>query len=272
MTKNYYMKNKELMIVESDFNYRGFFSYVLQVLSNLYVADLHNKELLVNLKTPYNNYNEIFWNNYFYQPFKLKKSEYENYNFFNKKMWFDGHLSIKPILTPDIIKICNFLTKKYINIKEHILEKKNLFIKDILKTNNYASLHYRGTDHVMDSEILPRNIYFDIINNNIKNYEKFLICSDDQSFINEVNRIFKSEKIVSYPSNRSNNGLPIHLNNQHFKYKTGEDVLIESLLMAESKFLWRTVSNVTHFSIFKNENLKYKNLDEHLYEKYYEKY
>jgi hypothetical protein len=258
-------KNKELMIVDCGDNQRGLFSYVLQVVSNLYVADLENKELLVDLHTtPYNNPNENCWTNYFHQPFRLKKSNYDNYNFFNRNSWFDNHLTIKPILNDSTIKICNNLIKKYINIKEHILQIKESFKNDVIKTENYASIHYRGTDHALDCEILPKEIYFESIEKNIDKYEKFLVCSDEQNFIDEVVLNFGCDKIVYYPSIRSHSGIPIHYNNENFKYKSGEDVLIESLLMSESKFLFRTVSNVTHFAIFKNENLKYKNLDEHL--------
>jgi hypothetical protein len=268
------MKNKkELLIVDSETNKRGLFSYVLQVVSNLYVADLENKELLVDLHTtPYNDIGENCWANYFNQPFRLKKSDYNDYSIFNRKAWFDNHLVIKPILDDNTIKICNFLINKYISIKTDILDIKNCFKKDIIKTENYASVHYRGTDHVVDCEILDKNIYFQNIEKIINDYDKILICSDEQNFIDEVVLNFGCDKIVSYPSIRSNSGAPIHYNNENFKYKSGEDVLIESLLMSESKFLMRTVSNVTHFAIFKNENLKYKNLDEHLYKKYYEKY
>jgi hypothetical protein len=264
---------KELMIVDSGSNQRGLFSYVLQVISNLYISDYQNKELLVDLHTtPYNNENENCWSNYFHQPFRLKKSDYSKYNKFNRNVWFDNHLKIAPILNENTIKICNNLIEKYINIKEHILEIKESFKKNVLKTENYASVHYRGTDHVLDCELLPKEIYFESIQKNIDKYEKFLVCSDEQNFIDEVVLNFGCDKIAYYPSIRSVSGVPIHYNNGNFKYKSGEDVLIESLLMSESKFLFRTVSNVTHFAIFKNKNLGYKNLDEHLYEKYYEKY
>lgn len=267
------MESKELMIVDSGANQRGLFSYVLQVVSNLYVADSENKSMLVDLHTtPYNNLDENCWTNYFYQPFRLKKSNYGDFNIFNREMWFDKHLSIKPVFDKNTKNICNFLINKYIQVKQHILDIKDIFKNDFIKTENYAAIHYRGTDHVVDCEILDKNVYFENIQKVINDYDKILVCSDEQKFIDEVVLNFGCDKIVSYPSIRSNSGLPIHYNNENFKYKSGEDVLIESLLMSESKFLMRTVSNVTHFAIFKNENLKYKNLDEHLYEKYYEKY
>ena len=267
------MENKELMIVDSGANQRGLFSYVLQVVSNLHVADLENKSMLVDLHTtPYNVSDENCWTNYFYQPFRLKKSNYNDFNIFNREMWFDNHLSIKPILDKNTKKNCNILINKYIQVKQHILDIKDSFKNDFIQTENYASLHYRGTDHVTDCEILDKSVYFENIQKVINDYDKILVCSDEQNFIDEVVLNFGCDKIVSYPSTRSNTGDPIHYNNENFKYKSGEDVLIESLLMSESKFLMRTVSNVTHFSIFKNENLEYKNLDEHLYEKYYEQY
>ena len=156
--------NKELLIVDSGTNKRGLFSYVLQVVSNLYVADLKKQSMLVDLHTtPYNNTDENCWTNYFHQPFRLKKSNYNDFDIFNREMWFNDHLPIKPILDKNTKKNCNFLINKYIQVKQHILDIKDSFKNNFIKTQNYASVHYRGTDHVMDCEILDKTVYFENI-------------------------------------------------------------------------------------------------------------
>ena len=122
---------------------------------------------------------------------------------------------------------------------------------------------------------LLKNYYYNALDKIINIYDKILICSDEQFFIDDVKKHYNNSKIINYPCTiRSLNKQPIHLStiNEHKNispYYIGEDVLIESVLMAESKFLIRTVSNVTNFSIYYNNNLKYQNLDEHLYDKYY---
>lgn len=265
----------ELMIIDSGYHLRGLFSYVLQVLSNLHIIDLENKFSLVDLHTtPYNDKikGSNVWTYYFKQIPNTKKEDLHLFKKITRNVWFDNNLQILPILDQNVNIRCNELIKKYIIIKDHIIEKKNNFIKDILQTNNYFSIHYRGTDHIQDSEFVDKKYYYEQIEENINKFDKALICSDEQSFIDEVISYFGKEKIVSYPSFRSLKNDPIHFNNLGFEYKSGEDVLIESLLMADSKFLIRTISGVTLFSLIYNLNLKYKSLDEKFYERYREKY
>lgn len=261
----------ELMIIDSGYHLRGLFSYVNQVISNLHVADKENKFALVDLHTtPYNDPSRgtNCWTYFFKQIPNLNKKDLHLFKKITKKVWFDNRLDIKPILDIELIKRANELIKKYIFVKDDIINKKLEFRNNVIETDNYASVHYRGTDHIQDCEIIEKQKYYDNIQSIINNYDKILICSDEQSFIDEIELLFGSKKIVSYPSIRSKDNNPIHFNNTNFKYKSGEDVLIESLLMSEGKYLIRTISGVTQFSLYSNLDLKYKNIDEYLYDKY----
>lgn len=264
----------ELMIVDSGYHLRGLFSYVNQVISNLHVADKENKFVLVDLHTtPYNDFNKgsNCWTYYFKQIPYLNKEDLYLFKKITKKVWFDNGLDMNPILNTRLIKRANELIKKYIFVKDHIINKKNEFQNNVIKTNNYASIHYRGTDHIQDCEMLDKSLYYDNINSIIDKYDKILICSDEQSFIDDLILVYGSDKIIAYPSFRSTNKTPIHFSNNGFNYKNGEDVLIESLLMSDSKFLIRTTSNVTAFSIFNNIDLKYKNIDQIYHDHYKQK-
>ena len=96
-----------------------------------------------------------------------------------------------------------------------------------------------------------------------------MVCSDQQDFIDKATNMFGTNKIVSYPSIRSTSHVAVHYNNNGAKYRTGEDVTIESFLMSESKYLIRTCSGVTHFSIFNSHDpeFKFTNIDEIYYGK-----
>ena len=73
-------------------------------------------------------------------------------------------------------------------------------------------------------------------------------------------------KICSYDAIRSNNNEGIHYSvGLSAPYKMGEDVLIDSLLLSHSAFLIRTVSGVSFFSLYYNENLEYKDIDSHIW-------
>ena len=250
----------------------GLFSYVLQVISNLHVAEECGMDLYVKFTN--NPYTEEkgsnTWDYYFTQPFGITESQVSQYIGYLKDDWFFGNLKCgNPILTKEVITRTQELVSKYIFPKPHILSKKDRFISDYIQTDNYASIHFRGTDHIIDAPTLNKQIYVDNIQNIFNSYEKILVCSDEQPFVDEVKMLFGANKIVSYPSIRSTSKIPIHHNNIGQKYQTGEDVLIESLLMSQSKYLIRTVSNVTHFAIFNNKHLQYKHIDDlNLYTKF----
>jgi hypothetical protein len=257
---------EELMIVDSGYHLRGLFSYVNQVLANLYIADKEGKALAVDLHhTPYNQNDKgsNAWKYFFQQPFNLKNEDLENIKNIKREVWFDGNLSIPPIFDNDLRIECNRLIKKYIKIKSNILDLKNDFKKLYIKTSNYASIHFRGTDKGSEWIILEKDFFYSKIEKMYNDYEKILVCSDEQEFIDESKKKF-GDKIVAYPSFRAKFNSPnsmIHFNNKGFEYKSGEDVLIESLLMSEGKFLYRTPSNVTQFSIFNNIELLYENVE-----------
>ena len=265
----------ELMIIDSGHHMRGLFSYVFQVISNLHIVDLKNKFALVDLHTtPYND-PEIganAWTYYFKQIPNTKKEDLHLFKKTNRSVWFDGKFEISPLLDNETKIRCNELIKKYIIVKDHIIEKLNNFLKNKIQTENYASIHYRGTDHVKDEGGVDKQMYFDSLQEIIHLYDKILVCSDEQEFIDEITSKFDLNKIVSYPSFRSKNKEAIHFNNYGVKYKSGEDVLIESLLMSKGKYLIRTISGVTQFSILSNLDLKYTNIDKNFYEQYKEKY
>jgi len=49
-------------------------------------------------------------------------------------------------------------------------------------------------------------------------------------------------------------------------YMRGEEVLVESLLLAHTDFMFKTLSNVTNFTLMYNPNLEYCNIDFHFLE------
>jgi hypothetical protein len=269
--------NNEIIIIDGGPALRGFFSYVNQVLSNLYIIDKTNKKGIVDIHTsPYHDKNlgSNAWLYYFHQIKNVTKEEFNNCTNITRQIWIEGNLRNHAKLNIETINKFNYIIKKYIKIKQHILDKIQNFKINTIKTDNYASLHYRGTDHSQDCPILTKDYYYNTLDKIIDKYDKILICSDEQPFIDNLKSYYNTDKIINYPcSIISSNNQPIHLSviKEHniSPYYIGEDVLIESILMAESKFLIRTVSNVTNFSIYYNPKLIYQNLDEHLYEKYY---
>lgn len=269
-------KNNSILVTLGGFRNAGLFSYVGQVIGNLHVADLTDTPMWINIHdSPYLEKERGLncWDYYFEQPYGLTKEDLVGKNVLEHE-WFEGGIRnlCTPYLTNESIARARELTKKYIRPLPIIKEKIEKFKNEVIQTESYGAIHFRGTDHFYNNlpgdahPIIPQKVYFEYIKKLLNNFEKVLVCSDQQDFILNSSNIF-GNKVVSYPSFRSSNQLAIHYNNEGIKYQTGEDVVIESYLMSYSKLLIRTCSGVTHFSIFNsNENtFKFVNLDDIYY-------
>jgi hypothetical protein len=271
----------KLMVIDSGVHERGLCSYILQAISNLHVSNLTGIKAYINYHASVYNDPKIglnMWDYYFEQPFGINYEDLKNYKNIDTKIWFDGHIHFHKhkLFTEETRKIANDIITKFIKVKPHIQKIIDDFKTDFIKYENYAAIHYRGTDgHIKDiTEWLtpPKSLYFSAIPQMLERYDIVLLCSDEQPFIQECKEKY-GDKVIAYNSTRSIDGSPnsgIHLNgnNRNFKYKSGEDVLLESLLMSQSKFLVRTPSNVTRFAIMSNLQLKYVNIDKD-YNPYY---
>jgi hypothetical protein len=267
---------KKLLITNGGSRNAGLFSYVGQVLGNLHVSDIQGLDMWVNI--PHSPYLETergnnCWDYYFEQPYNLSEDNIKDYDIVDEKEWFDGKLdTITPNFTDETVKRARELTGKYIKPKQHIAEKINKFKEEVLKTDSYSAVHFRGTDHHYGTPdgtfpIIPWSVYFDYMQQLLARYEKVLVCSDQQNFVDEAIKTFGADKVAAYQSVRSTNHIAVHYNNEGAKYRTGEDVTIEALLMSDSKYLIRTCSGVTHFSIFNahDPDFKFVNIDEIYY-------
>lgn len=266
---------KELLITRGGYRNAGLFSYVGQVIGNLHVSDERGIPMWVDIHdSPYSD-SEVgknTWDYYFKQPYGITEKDLGDYNIQLDTEWFEGKLdTITPNFTDEIVARARALTKKYIRPVDHIYK----IIEDFKKQNlpkAYGSIHYRGTDHHYGTPdgtfpLIPFSYYFSYIEQLLSKFDKVLVCSDQSNFIDESIKEFGQDKIAAYNSIRSNSHLPIHYSNAGNKYKTGEDVVVESFLMSQSKYLIRTCSGVTHFSIFNahDPEFKFVNIDEVYY-------
>jgi len=273
-----YTKTDMLLITNGGSSLRGLFSYVAQVIGNLHVADLQQRAMYVKIpSSPYWNplKGNNCWDYYFKQPYEIDENYFSLFNTQFEAEWFGGRLNtIAPDLNSDVISRAKELTKKYIAPKDFIRCKIDQFKLTQIQTNDYAAIHFRGTDHYRGAieqsmPIIPQAIYHQYIEQLLKSFSKVLICSDQQDFITNTIQQF-GNSVIYYPSIRSSDehDQAIHYNEKIIdKYSAGEDVVIESYLMSESKYLARTCSGVTNFSIWNNQDPEFKfiNIDELYY-------
>lgn len=156
------------------------------------------------------------------------------------------------------------LIKKYIKIKQSVLEKVIEFKKNKMNEEILIGVHVRGTDKKTEYPFKQIEIQDyvdkikDIIEKNNKKY-KIYIASDNNEAIIKISEIFGKEKIAAFPSTRMQKfygPTPICLSDKINKKKHGEETLIEMLLLAECEYIIGTDSNLTAAASYFNPNSK----------------
>jgi hypothetical protein len=247
--------------------YAGLMSYFIQVIANLHVVNNTHDKLYVkfdeNMRYQDLRRGKNVWDYYFEQPFDFIKEEVER-AVKTKGVWFENNLAIPSRLTADVRHICGELIQKYIKLKPHVQKKIDEFI-ELNKQNGdkILAVHKRGTDHITDAPILPINEYFKSVDMYIKSYDKLLLCTDEEYTVDEFRQRY-GDKLITYNSIRSveRNNIGVHQSiGLANPYVMGEDVIIETYLMAYSDFLIKTVSNVSNSALLINPEIKYVEID-----------
>lgn len=201
------------------------------------------------------------WNRYFIQP------ELETNSAF--RMELVGATYDYSLLIYDIDKVIlhryKEIVQKYIKFRPHILNKVDLFCSKEF-VGKVAGIHIRGTDSFFDSgrPNLPLSYFEKLIETKLKDYTKILIATDTVNIVEKLKEKFGS-KIISYDS------IKLGIDGQHqslhegavrdLNIDTGEEVLIESILLSRCDLLLRQQSNITTFSIVLNPDIKIHQFD-----------
>ena len=166
------------------------------------------------------------------------------------KLWSITGTSIEKEHRKEVYK----LIKKYINVKDNILQRVEKFKNIKMNSELLIGVHVRGTDKKTEYPFRQLTIdsYADEIRkiiqkNSDKNY-KIYIASDNNEAIIKIADIFGKEKIVAFPSTRMPNfygSTPICLFDKIEKRKHGEETLIEMLLLSNCGYIIGTDSNFT---------------------------
>lgn len=167
-----------------------------------------------------------------------------------------------------IVDIATFDTKreyvhKYVSeivIKEHIQNKINEFVNKNFKGKKVLGIHVRGTDKWEETltqtyDYSKFENYDELIQKEIGNYDKLFICTDSKQALNYFKKRYGN--VVYYNAYRvlSHLGKGIHFIRGN--YSTGEDVLIESVLLSKCDKLIITDSNVAVAALYFNPKVPY---------------
>lgn len=248
----------------------GFFSDFFAALNNLLWCEKNGKTPVIHWgeesryyqKEGYNGQTNV-WRYYFEPVSELEPEPTDP----------ESHSYIAPNadLVPGIFETaCQYLLKgnrrqniqafieKYVKVNSIVQEKIDDFYNAHMKGKTTIALHLRGTDKY--KEIDPVNIseILAYANSYAKQYPsyQFLVCTDEEDILQEAIKSLDG-KVIYYDSCRSKNGKPLHLSpGEYSRAKLGEEILIETMLMANSDMLIHTCSNVSYAALFFNSQLK----------------
>lgn len=149
------------------------------------------------------------------------------------------------------------IIKKNLKLLPHVSEKLESFYNENFVGKKVLGLHIRGTDH---PDKLPMDSYIEKIKKHIDQYDVLFVTSDEQSRVDFIKKEF-GDKVLLYPTFRSQNHQPLHYQSSHNynKYFIGEEVIIEAYLLAKTNFLLCcSASNVNFFVRSLNKDLGYE--------------
>lgn len=237
---------------------QGFFSNFLAVLPNIVWAKKHGRAPVVFWDKhslyydPAYTDTENVWE-YYFEPISSAEctDQYPYRRYESPDMqfipWRKGELCFDDALRATY----HAIVEQYIQIKPHVQKKIDDFYAEHMYGKITIGIHLRGTDKVTEAkQVSPRKILKKA--NKLakalsqKGYEcQFLVATDQQSLLNEAKKILKWP-VIYYDAYRSQNHIALHYQrNIPSKYKLGEDIVIETYLLAACDHFVHTRSNVS---------------------------
>lgn len=237
----------------------GLFSNLLYVLNHLLIADRLHMTPVVDMKNFSNLYNEKKKINgtlnswlYYFEPvskYTLDEVYKSKFVVFSSEEIF----KTQSVSYKKNYKNLQIVFKKYIKIKKEFLIQADKFIKKNNIGKHTLSVHWRGTDHkVLPGHPLPptkkqiiSRIEKQILSKRYKNL--FLVTEQKEYFLILKNK-FKNLKYLN--SFRSDVLKDFSDNKRKFhKYKLGQESLIEALILAKTKLLICSRSNISEAAV-----------------------
>ena len=191
------------------------------------------------------------WEYYFEQPFitgdikhlpedKITRDEFTTYN------------NITPFRKIPSLSTARKNSIERIKVRPHIIEKVDSFYKEHMDKLNVLGIQIRGTDcftsgHGRDQSLNMDNVY-EIVDSKIDAYSKVLLVTDEYGVVERFRARYVGKVLHYDDAILSNDTVAIHQNPSNDKYKIGEDVLVESLLLSKVNYLLAMRSNISLFA------------------------
>jgi hypothetical protein len=148
---------------------------------------------------------------------------------------------------------------KYIRIKSVIQKKIDDFYDQYLKGKAVIGIHLRGTDKDYEATPINHQKVLEQVVRTIKALKPdcyFFIATDEERLLTLAKKILGVDRVISYNSRRSLDGYPVHYLPKHDGAICGEEILIETQLLARCDIFVHTRSNVATAVMLWNPKIK----------------
>ena len=249
--------NKIFYIIRRDPG-AGLFSNVTVVLNHIMICKKFNFIPVVdmeNFSTIYNEKSKILgtfnaWEYYFEKINKYNLSEvYKSRNVIISNSEIE-HFMIKDMTKKKIRE-----SFRYIKIKKKYFQKaENFYQKKVNRKNKVLGIHFRGSTYkVARGHAFPFNVkimiktIYSLINK--YKYDKILLVTEEKKYLNVIKKEF-GDKCIYYNSFRMNKQdlFRIYPRKLH-RYRLGEEILVETILLSKCDGLAYIKSNVISAAI-----------------------
>lgn len=157
------------------------------------------------------------------------------------------------------IELATYLINKYLVVMEDVISEVESFCYQHFANRRVLGVHYRGTDKVEESPVVP----YDSVKRNIEHYLKLFpetdcvfISSDDINFIENMEKASIGCPIIyRNDSFRSRDGNSIHKSAHTDKYEINRDAIVNCLILSRCDALLKTASILSGWSKLFNPQL-----------------
>jgi hypothetical protein len=157
------------------------------------------------------------------------------------------------------LELASRLIKRYICVREDVLDEVEAFCEDSFGDKPVLGLHYRGTDKHRESPLIP----YETIHKNLDRYlesfpgtEVVFVATDDMRFLRDIAKRRSDLKVVwREDAVRSADGTSVHEAANVDRSAVNRDALVNCLILSKCRALIKTPSILSAWSKIFNPDL-----------------
>ena len=191
-------------------------------------------------------------------------NDFENYTFrFSEKHQLGNFVTIKLALQQRQFfeRMANRLDRKYtqsvisrLSINRNVREQADNWSRDHLK-GDWIGVHFRGTDTEKLDGYVPIDTYIAYLKEVVDKHCDIFVCSDQAQFIDKMHIAFPG-RVFARDIQRSYDNTSLHRYTEIKNSQQRKDALIDLLIIAKAKLIYKTIGKFILTTKFLNPSIK----------------